>query len=190
MSLRIEKCDILDLDVDVIVNSANPSLLAGGGVCGAIHRAAGPELEAAARPLGPLKPGEAVLTPGFNLKAKFVIHAVAPRYMRGLAQAGESSRFIQAGLTEDQQLRSAYRSALELASELEGVSSIAFPSMGTGIYRWPLKEAAFIAVSALRDSTLEQTIMCVRDDEAFNVYRQQLDDLDRVLQIIRPDRKL
>jgi O-acetyl-ADP-ribose deacetylase (regulator of RNase III) len=176
--------DILDLDVDVIVNSANPSLLAGGGVCGAIHRAAGPQLEEASRVLGPIKPGNAVVTPGFNLKAKFVIHAVAPRYMRGLAQAEASSRIIKSGQSEDDQLRSAYRSALQLASELDGVSSIAFPSMGTGIYRWPLKKAALIAVSVLRESALERTIMCVRDNEALDVYRQELNDLDRIESII------
>jgi O-acetyl-ADP-ribose deacetylase (regulator of RNase III) len=142
--------NLLDLDVDVIVNSANPSLLAGGGVCGAIHRAAGPELEAAAKHLGPLKPGEAVVTAGFGLNAKFVIHAVAPRYMHGTAD-------------EERQLQSAYATALQLASRLEDVESIAFPSMGTGIYRWPLERAAELAVEVLLQSPLVRTVMAVRD---------------------------
>jgi O-acetyl-ADP-ribose deacetylase (regulator of RNase III) len=166
MSLRIEKCDILDLDVDVIVNSANPSLLAGGGVCGAIHRAAGPELEAAAKPLGPLKPGEAVVTDGFGLKAKFVIHAVAPRYMHGTAD-------------EERQLQSAYATALQLASRLKGVESIAFPSMGTGIYRWPLEKAAELAVEVLLQSPLARTVMAVRDDLNYEAYMSALNNASK-----------
>jgi O-acetyl-ADP-ribose deacetylase (regulator of RNase III) len=162
--VELLKSDILDLDVDVIVNSANPSLLAGGGVCGAIHRAAGPELEAAAKPLGPLKPGEAVVTPGFNLKAKFVIHAVAPRYLHGTAD-------------EERQLQSAYATALQLASGLEGVESIAFPSMGTGIYRWPLQRAAELAVEVLLQSPLARTVMAVRDDLTHEAYMSALNSL-------------
>jgi O-acetyl-ADP-ribose deacetylase (regulator of RNase III) len=153
--------DILDLDVDVIVNSANPSLLAGGGVCGAIHRAAGSQLEEASRVLGPIKPGNAVVTPGFNLKAKFVIHAVAPRYMYGSEE-------------EEQQLQSAYETALVLASQLEGVSSIAFPSMGTGIYRWPLERASVLAIEALKNSPIARTIMALRDADAYAAYERVL----------------
>jgi O-acetyl-ADP-ribose deacetylase (regulator of RNase III) len=161
-TMELLKSDILDLDVDVIVNSANPSLLAGGGVCGAIHRAAGPQLEEASRALGPISPGGAVVTLGFNLKAKFVIHAVAPRYMYGNEE-------------EERQLQSAYATALVLASRLEGVSSIAFPSMGTGIYRWPLDKAAEIAVAVLQESQLGRTIMCARDDETFVAYSRALE---------------
>jgi O-acetyl-ADP-ribose deacetylase (regulator of RNase III) len=153
--------DILDFDVDVIVNSANPSLLAGGGVCGAIHRAAGPQLEEASRVLGPIKPGNAVVTPGFNLKAKFVIHAVAPRYMYGNEE-------------EECQLQSAYATALVLASQLEGVSSIAFPSMGTGIYRWPLEKAAVLAIGVLKNSPITKTIMALRDADAYAAYEKIL----------------
>jgi O-acetyl-ADP-ribose deacetylase (regulator of RNase III) len=153
--------DILDLDVDVIVNSANPSLLAGGGVCGAIHRAAGPQLEEASRALGPIKPGNAVVTPGFNLRAKFVIHAVAPRCMYGSEE-------------EERQLQSAYETALVLASQLEGVSSIAFPSMGTGIYRWPLERAALLAIGVLNNSPIAKTIIALRDQDAYELYESVL----------------
>jgi O-acetyl-ADP-ribose deacetylase (regulator of RNase III) len=143
--LEIVRGNILEQDVDFLVNSAHPSLLAGGGVSGAIHRAAGPELEKAARPLGPLKPGQAAITPGFNLKAKFVIHAVAPRY----------HEFQQDPTFRRELLLQTYTYALELAvgqlakDQRLGHASIAFPSMGTGIYGWPLEEAAEIAVDAL-----------------------------------------
>jgi O-acetyl-ADP-ribose deacetylase (regulator of RNase III) len=159
--MLIAKADILDLDVDVIVNSANPSLLAGGGVCGAIHRAAGPQLEEASRALGPISPGDVVVTPGFNLKAKFVIHAVAPRHIYGNEE-------------EERQLQSAYATALVLASQLEGVSSIAFPSMGTGIYRWPLEKAAVLAIGALKNSPITKTIMALRDADAYAAYEKIL----------------
>ena len=136
--LEIVRGDILDQDVDVIVNSAHPSLLAGGGVSGAIHRAAGPELQKAAVPLGPLRPGQVVFTPGFNLRAKLVAHAVAPRY----------DQFPEHPELKRTALMQVYAHTVDLAV-IRRAESIAFPSMGTGIYGWPLEEAAEIAVDAL-----------------------------------------
>ena len=110
---------------DIIVLSANPSLLAGSGISGVIHKAAGKELELAAKALGPIKVGEAIITPAFNLSAKYVVHTVCPRHIDG--QEGE--RELLAG---------AYRSALSFCDELPNVRSISFVSMGTGVYRWRL----------------------------------------------------
>jgi O-acetyl-ADP-ribose deacetylase (regulator of RNase III) len=118
--LQIVRGNIVELIVDVIVNSAHPSLMAGGGVCGAIHSAAGPLLEKEAKPLGPLDSGCAVTTSGFNLKATKVIHAVAPRRLR---------------VTEEEEmlLERTYEAAIIEFHKLSEVKSIAFPSMGTGI---------------------------------------------------------
>jgi O-acetyl-ADP-ribose deacetylase (regulator of RNase III) len=123
--------DITALDVDVIVNAANEHLLAGGGVCGAIHRAAGPELEAACRRIGHCATGGAVLTPGFRLKARHVIHAVGPVWHGG-------------GAGEADQLASCYRTSLELAADIEA-ADIAFPAISTGIFGYPPAQAAEVA---------------------------------------------
>jgi O-acetyl-ADP-ribose deacetylase (regulator of RNase III) len=154
--------DVLTVKIDIIVISANPSLLAGSGISGIIHKAAGPQLEAAAKPFAPLTPGQAIITPAFNISAKYVIHTVCPRYMDG--QRGEA-----------EQLYNAYASALALHSQAADAKSIAFVSMGTGVYKWPMALAADIAVKALLMSTFEQTLMCVMDEKTRQMYRAALD---------------
>jgi O-acetyl-ADP-ribose deacetylase (regulator of RNase III) len=153
---------ILAVPHDIVVISANPSLLAGSGISGVIHKAAGHQLEAAAKPFAPLTPGQAIITPAFNLSAKYVIHTVCPRYMDG--QRGET-----------EQLFNAYASALALHSEAPDAKSIAFVSMETGVYKWPMALAADIAVKALLTSTFDETLMCVIDEATRVVYQKELD---------------
>ena len=136
--IRAILADITTLDVDAIVNAANEQLLPGGGVCGAIHRAAGRELADACALLAPCPTGEARITPGFNLPARFVIHAVGPRWSGG-------------NQGEPRLLASAYRSAFQLARE-NRVRRIALPAISTGIYGYPLHPATAIAVAVARDS--------------------------------------
>jgi O-acetyl-ADP-ribose deacetylase (regulator of RNase III) len=137
--------DITTLAVDAIVNAANSSLAPGGGVCGAIHHAAGPGLAQACARLAPCPIGEARLTPGFQLPARFVIHAVGPVWQGG-------------GQGEPELLASAYRSALAIASA-EQLQSIAFPAISTGIYGYPLQAATKIAVATVRESLGKQEIL-------------------------------
>jgi O-acetyl-ADP-ribose deacetylase len=134
---RLEICvaDITTLDVDAIVNAANRTLLGGGGVDGAIHRAAGPELLVECRALGGCETGSAKITRGYRLKAKHVIHAVGPVWSGG-------------GKGEEEQLAGCYRTALTLAAE-HRLASIAFPAISTGIYRFPADRAARIAVGTV-----------------------------------------
>ena len=155
--------DILKSKADVIVFSAHPSLLSGSGISGVIHKAAGPELEKAAKILGPLRPGEAVITPAFNLSARYIIHAVCPRYVYGT-------------LEEERGLAQAYKSALDLKKEMPEATRIAFVSMGTGVYRWPLELAADIAVRALAQSGFETTSLYVTDDITRKVYQHACDN--------------
>jgi O-acetyl-ADP-ribose deacetylase len=136
VTVRAAQVDITTLAVDAIVNAANRDLAPGGGVCGAIHAKAGPELARACAPLAPCPTGEARLTPGFQLPARFVIHAVGPVWRGGTA--GE------AGL-----LAAAYRSAVALA-QAQGLRSLAFPALSTGIYGYPLQPATRIAVATVR----------------------------------------
>jgi O-acetyl-ADP-ribose deacetylase (regulator of RNase III) len=136
--LDIVIADITTLDVDAIVNAANSSLLGGGGVDGAIHRAAGPELLAECRALGGCKTGEAKITRGYRLRARDVIHAVGPVWSRGDRDEEELDRL----------LASCYRSALALAAE-HRLASIAFPAISTGIYAFPADRAARVAVGAV-----------------------------------------
>jgi O-acetyl-ADP-ribose deacetylase (regulator of RNase III) len=135
--MTVAEGDITKLDVDAIVNAANDRLAPGGGVCGAIHRAAGPELAEACRRIGGCPTGQARLTPGFKLQAKFVIHAVGPVWNGGKEN-------------EDALLASAYRHSLELARENQA-ASIAFPAISTGIYGFPLVRATGIAVKTVVD---------------------------------------
>ena len=130
--------DITQETTDAIVNAANSSLAPGGGVCGAIHRAAGPELARACAELGGCPTGEARITPGFALKARHVIHAVGPVWHGGAKG-------------EPDDLASCYRRSLELADEY-GLRSIAFPAISTGIYGYPLDQATEIAVRTVRDT--------------------------------------
>ena len=155
--INIQAKDILKSGADIIVFSAHPSLLAGSGVSGIVHRAAGPELEAFAKSLGPIAPGKSVITPAFNLPAKYIIHTICPRYIYGTPE-------------EKNLLAMAYRSALSFKDKAPDASSIAFVSLGTGVYRWPLEIAAEIAVAELSKSEFEQTIMCVADEMTKNVY--------------------
>jgi len=129
--------DITRLRVDAVVNAANRSLAPGGGVCGAIHAAAGPRLAAACRDQAPCPTGEARLTPGFDLPTRWVIHAVGPVWRGG-------------GSGEREALASAYRSAFRLAREA-GAMSVAFPAISTGIYGYPLQEATAVAVETVRE---------------------------------------
>jgi len=163
MLLSARVVDITTLDADAIVNAANEQLAPGAGVCGAIHRAAGPELARACALLGICPTGEARLTPGFQLSAKFVIHAVGPVWRGG--KAGE------AGL-----LASTYRAALRLATELE-LRSLAFPAISTGIYGYPLQGATEVAVQTVRQileagSSVDQVIFACFTPEVLQAYRQ------------------
>ena len=138
MTLKFLSADITTLKVDAIVNAANTQLLAGGGVCGAIFRAAGyRELQAACNALAPIQTGEAVITPGFNLPAKFIIHTAGPIYQGG--QFGEENF-----------LRACYTNSLKLAVE-NNLKSIAFPLISSGIYGYPPGDALKVAIRAIKD---------------------------------------
>jgi len=134
-TLDLVQGDITKQKTEAIVNAANSSLGGGGGVDGAIHRAAGPELVQASRPLAPCPPGQAVITPGFRLKANWVIHTVGPIYRGG--QAGEA-----------EVLANAYRNSLHLALD-RGLTSVAFPSISTGVYGYPVDQAAQVALDTV-----------------------------------------
>ena len=163
--LRAIEADITRLAVDAIVNAANASLLGGGGVDGAIHRAAGPELLAECRMLGGCATGEAKITRGYRLPAKHVIHAVGPVWRGGTS--GEAAL-----------LASCYRRSLELALAT-GVRSIAFPAISCGVYGYPLQEAAAIAVSEClcftqRQDSIETITFTLFGAEALAVYEREL----------------
>lgn len=156
--IEVVKADITTLAVDAIVNAANNSLLGGGGVDGAIHRAAGDQLLAACRLLGGCETGQVKLTPGFNLPARWVIHAVGPIWHGG-------------GQGEAELLAACYDNALKLASD-EGFKSIAFPCISTGAYGYPLESACEIAIQTIsrflqKDSRLERVLLVCYSDEAF-----------------------
>ncbi len=157
--------DITALDVDVIVNAANEQLRPGGGVCGAIHRAAGPELEEACRRLAHCPTGGAVLTPGFDLKARHVIHAVGPVWHGGTS--GEADL-----------LASSYRTSLELAADIEA-EEVAFPAISTGIFGFPPVKATDVAVTSVGDWLAahpwpRSVIFCCFDPTMAELYRASL----------------
>ena len=163
--------DITKQDVDAIVNAANSSLLGGGGVDGAIHRAAGPELLAETRQLDGCQTGDAKITRGYKLKARYVIHTVGPIY-----QARDA--------LVPQQLASAYRRSLEVA-EANRIRSIAFPSISTGAYGYPLEEAAPIALKTIIDYITEhEAFDCVRfvlfNEQSIEAYTHVLNKLTRL----------
>ena len=163
--ITVEQGDITKLDCDCIVNAANRSLLGGGGVDGAIHRAAGPELLAECRTLHGCRTGEAKITKGYRLKAKYIIHTVGPIY-EGTAQ-------------DAVQLADCYRNSLDLAQK-NGIHSIAFPAISTGVYGYPLEDATEIAVDTVSNwlkehpETEMQVIFCCFDARKTNVYRAKL----------------
>ncbi len=170
MERRIEiiRGDITTLAVDAIVNAANRSLLGGGGVDGAIHRAAGSQLLKACRALDGCSTGNAKITPGFNLPAKFVIHTVGPVWRGGDHQ-------------EAKLLESCYASSLRLAVEND-CRQVAFPNISTGVYGYPKKQAARVAVAAVKSfldkNNLPETILfCCFDDENCAIYQQLISDL-------------
>lgn len=164
-ALRAVEGDITRLTVDAIVNAANTHLAPGGGVCGAIHRAAGPKLAGECREIGTCPTGEARITGGYDLAARHVIHAVGPVWQGG-------------GSGEDRLLASCYRNALELAAAHD-LTSIAFPAISTGIYGFPAARAAKIAVTTCAETAtvfpgITEIIFCCFDPVSMDLHQQAL----------------
>jgi O-acetyl-ADP-ribose deacetylase (regulator of RNase III) len=164
-NIHLVKADITQMEVDAIVNAANRTLLGGGGVDGAIHRAAGKALLEECKTLGGCETGSAKITKGYNLPASFVIHAVGPVWRGG-------------NNNEDELLKSCYATSLSLAVE-KGCQSIAFPNISTGVYRFPKRRAAHQAIEAVKQflnkskSPMEVCFVCF-DEENFNIYKELL----------------
>jgi O-acetyl-ADP-ribose deacetylase (regulator of RNase III) len=165
--IEIHHGDITTLEVDAIVNAANPSLLGGGGVDGAIHRAAGPELVRECRDLGGCQTGEAKITRGYGLPARHVIHTVGPVWM-----GGEEA--------EHEYLAACYRRSLQLAREHD-LKTVAFPAISTGLFGFPAEHAARIAVSTIREVLLqdgdhfERVVLCCFSPDSAALHRAALD---------------
>ena len=169
MKIRVCQGDITKLNVDAVVNAANCTLLGGGGVDGASHRAAGPELLAACRKVNGCPTGEARITPGFRLPARFVIHTPGPVWHGGAHREAEL-------------LRNCYENSLKLAME-NGCRSIAFPCISTGIYRFPMRNAAQIALDAVmnwKDERPGEVIFCCFSAEQTELYRELLSRTDKL----------
>ena len=163
--IDIARGDITKLDVDAIVNAANTTLLGGGGVDGAIHRAAGPELLAECRALGGCEPGEAKITRGYHLPARFVIHTVGPIWRGG--KHGEPET-----------LANCYRNSLRLAVE-NGIKTIGFPAISCGAYGYPIQAAARIAMNTIHEfladtDELDKVIFVLWDADAYEAWRRLL----------------
>jgi O-acetyl-ADP-ribose deacetylase len=164
-NIEIARGDITKLDVDAIVNAANSTLLGGGGVDGAIHRAAGPELLAECRTLGGCRPGEAKITRGYRLPARYVIHTVGPIWRGG--KRGEPET-----------LANCYRSSLQIAVE-NGIKTIAFPAISCGVYGYPIPDAAQVALETVRDflaaaDRIDKVTFVLWDEGAYDTYRELL----------------
>jgi O-acetyl-ADP-ribose deacetylase (regulator of RNase III) len=159
--IEIVRADITTLAVDAIVNAANSALAGGGGVDGAIHRAAGPELAPAAMAHGRCPAGEAVLTPGFRLPARFVVHAVGPVWQGGARDEAAT-------------LRRTYERAFVVALADGTIRSIAFPAISTGAYGFPKREAAAIALAVMQEyvDRFDRIVACLFDDESLRLYRE------------------
>jgi len=165
--IQIQQGDITQQKVDAIVNAANTSLLGGGGVDGAIHRAAGPKLLEFNRKLGGCSTGEAKISPGFRLSAKYIIHTVGPVWN------GEKNN-------EDNLLANCYKNSLKLAVE-NNVKSIAFPAISTGVYRFPLDRATKIALDEVKkflekNKSIEKVVFVCFDEETYQVYEKVLNE--------------
>ncbi len=163
--IEILRGDITTLEVDAIVNAANTTLLGGGGVDGAIHHAAGPELLAECRTLGGCEPGQAKITRGYDLPARFVIHTVGPIWRGG--KHGEAQR-----------LANCYGNSLKLAVENE-IKTIGFPAISCGAYGYPIEEAAHIAFKTTREflalsDEIEKVIFVIWGEDVYNAYRRLL----------------
>ncbi|MCE5258783.1 MAG: O-acetyl-ADP-ribose deacetylase [Chloroflexi bacterium] len=169
-SIELWQGDITTLAVDAIVNAANNGLRGGGGVDGAIHRAAGPELDSACRKIGWCATGQAVITPGFRLPAKYIIHTVGPVWG------------AQDEATSDTLLASCYHASLALAAA-HGLGSIAFPAISTGVYGYPMRRAAFVALNAVRAAlaevpSIERVILVSYQPEMQRIYGEVMRGLD------------
>lgn len=168
MKIEVYKGDITTLKVDAIVNAANSSLLGGGGVDGAIHRAAGPELLSECEKLNGCSTGKAKITMGYRLPSRYVIHTVGPIWRGG-------------NQDEDKLLADCYRNSLKLARKF-GIRSIAFPAISTGVYMFPLERASKIAFKEVTDflqsdSSIEKVIFVCYDIKTYQVYENQLNEL-------------
>lgn len=172
MEIQLIKGDITKIEADAIVNAANTSLLGGGGVDGAIHRAGGPQILEACRKIrnrqGGCKVGQAVITTAGKLAADYVIHTVGPRWNKG--QSGEAEK-----------LANCYKNSLNLAEEQQ-LKSIAFPNISTGIYGYPKREAALIAIQTIKNAqtAIEQLFFVCYDEENYQLYQELLNTDEKV----------